>query len=78
MNTAIVSPSGVSMDIGFAIPDQLAAKVVAQLRHHGAAQRGWLGIGLRPKEESEKAGARAAAAQPSGVNPGADSGAVGG
>ncbi|MBC9179404.1 hypothetical protein [Pseudoroseomonas ludipueritiae] len=46
------------MDIGFAIPDQLAAKVVAQLRHHGAARRGWMGIELRPKEESGKAGAR--------------------
>ena len=38
VNTAIVSPSGGSVGIGFAIPSDLASKVVAELKDHGSMQ----------------------------------------
>ena len=63
VNTAIVSPSGGSVGIGFAIPAQLAAKVVGELRDHGAVHRGWLGVELGPNEDGEKAGAKVVAVQ---------------
>ncbi len=44
INTAIFSPDGGSIGIGFAIPSNLAADVVAQLRDHGETRRGWLGV----------------------------------
>jgi serine protease Do len=44
INTAIYSPSGGSIGIGFAIPSNLAQPVVAQLREFGHARRGWLGV----------------------------------
>ena len=48
VDTAIYSPSGGSVGIGFAIPSNLAAKVVAQLREHGTVERGWLGVQMQP------------------------------
>jgi serine protease DegS len=44
INTAIVSQSGGSHGIGFAVPIQLAGAVMAQLIEHGRVIRGWLGI----------------------------------
>jgi serine protease Do len=44
INTAIFSPSGGSIGIGFAIPSNLAKPVLAQLREYGHARRGWLGV----------------------------------
>ena len=44
INTAIYSPSGGSIGIGFSIPSNLAKTVVAQLRDFGRAKRGWLGV----------------------------------
>jgi serine protease Do len=44
INTAIYSPSGGSVGIGFAIPSNLAKRVVAELREHGKVERGWLGV----------------------------------
>jgi len=44
INTAIFSPSGGSIGIGFAIPSNLAAPVLSQLRRYGHARRGWLGV----------------------------------
>jgi serine protease Do len=44
INTAIYSPTGGSVGIGFAIPASLAKPVVDQLREHGEVQRGWLGV----------------------------------
>jgi serine protease Do len=44
INSAIFSPSGGSVGIGFAIPSNLARDVVAQLRQFGAARRGWIGV----------------------------------
>lgn len=44
MNTAILSPSGGSVGIGFAIPSNLIKRVVAQLEEHGHVTRGFLGV----------------------------------
>jgi serine protease Do len=48
INTAIYSPSGGSIGIGFSIPANLAKNVVAQLRDFGHARRGWLGVRIQP------------------------------
>jgi len=47
INTAIYSPNGGSVGIGFAIPANLAKAVVAQLREHGKVDRGWLGVQIQ-------------------------------
>jgi serine protease Do len=49
INTAIFSPmaSGGSVGIGFAIPSNMAKSVVAQLKDHGRARRGWLGVRIQ-------------------------------
>ena len=44
VNTAIISPTGGSIGIGFAVPSALAKPVVAQLREYGETRRGWLGV----------------------------------
>jgi serine protease Do len=44
INTAIYSPSGGSVGIGFAVPSSLAKNVVAQLKQQGHVTRGWLGV----------------------------------
>ena len=48
INTAIFSPSGGNVGIGFAIPASIAASVVDQLRSDGRIERGWLGVLLQP------------------------------
>jgi serine protease Do len=48
IDTAIYSPNGGSVGIGFAIPSDLASQVVAQLREHGKIERGWLGVQMQP------------------------------
>ena len=48
VNTAIFSPSGGSVGIGFAIPAEVAKDVVSALRTNGAVARGWLGIQIQP------------------------------
>jgi serine protease Do len=48
INTAIYSPNGGSVGIGFAIPANMAKPVIAQLRDHGSVSRGWLGVGIQP------------------------------
>jgi len=47
INTAIFSPSGGSVGIGFAIPSNLAKRVVAQLVEFGRTKRGWLGVQIQ-------------------------------
>jgi serine protease DegQ len=44
INTAILSPSGGSLGIGFAIPVRTATEVMAQLVSNGRVDRGWLGV----------------------------------
>ncbi|MEM0988548.1 MAG: DegQ family serine endoprotease [Pseudomonadota bacterium] len=48
VNTAIISPTGGSIGIGFSVPSNLAAKVVDQLREFGVTRRGWLGVRIQP------------------------------
>ena len=46
MNTAILSPSGGSVGIGFATPTSIVQPVVAQILRYGEIRRGWLGVRL--------------------------------
>lgn len=48
VNTAIFSPSGGSIGIGFAVPSNMVKKVVAQLEAHGKVERGFLGVSTQP------------------------------
>lgn len=47
VNTAIFSPNGGSVGIGFAIPAALAQDVIAQLKENGRVARGWLGVHIQ-------------------------------
>jgi serine protease Do len=47
VNTAIISPSGGSIGIGFAVPSDSAVAVVNQLRQYGETRRGWLGVRIQ-------------------------------
>jgi serine protease Do len=51
INNAIFSPSGGSVGIGFAIPAEIAAPIVEQLRSGREIQRGYLGVRLEPIDE---------------------------
>lgn len=51
VNTAIFSPTGGSVGIGFAIPSSIAQKVVAQLKQDGKVTRGWLGVTIQQVDE---------------------------
>jgi serine protease Do len=44
VNTAIISPTGGSIGIGFAVPSNSAVQVVDQLKQYGETRRGWLGV----------------------------------
>ncbi len=48
INTAIFSPSGGSVGIGFAIPTEVAKGVIQELKDKGMVARGWLGIQIQP------------------------------
>ena len=52
VNTAIFSPSGGSVGIGFDIPAETAKMVVAQLQEQGHVTRGWLGVEVQPVTSS--------------------------
>ena len=47
VNTAIYSPSGGSVGIGFAIPSTTVAPVIRQLQKNGQVKRGWLGVHIQ-------------------------------
>jgi serine protease Do len=47
VNTAIISPTGGSIGIGFAVPSDAATIVVDQLRQFGETRRGWLGVNVQ-------------------------------
>nr|WP_246329499.1 Do family serine endopeptidase [Chthonobacter rhizosphaerae] len=47
INTAIISPSGGSIGIGFAIPAETAVSIIDQLREFGETRRGWLGVNIQ-------------------------------
>ncbi|TNM62220.1 Do family serine endopeptidase [Aliirhizobium smilacinae] len=70
INTAIISPSGGSIGIGFAVPTEIAENVVRQLIEFGETRRGWLGVRIQPvtDEVSESLGLdRARGALVSGI-----------
>ena len=54
MTTAIVSPSGGSVGIGFAIPSEIIRPIVAELRAKGHIERGWLGVALRDADDNRQ------------------------
>jgi serine protease Do len=73
MNTAIYSPSGGSIGIGFSIPANLVKAVVAQLRDFGHPRRGWLGVRIQQvtPDIAESLGLKdASGAMVAGVNDG--------
>ncbi len=63
VNTAIFSPSGGSVGIGFSIPSEIASRVISQLRDFGRTKRGWLGVRIQSvtDEIAESLGLSAAA-----------------
>ena len=77
VNTAIFSPSGGSVGIGFAIPAGTVDNVVDSLEHGGVVNRGYLGVqiqpvsqdiadGARPEDRERRAGRRGHAGNPGG------------
>ncbi|EEB83385.1 Do family serine endopeptidase [Roseobacter sp. GAI101] len=48
VNTAILSPGGGSVGIGFSVPSDLVQTIVADLADDGTITRGWLGVQIRP------------------------------
>jgi serine protease Do len=51
ISTAIVSPSGGSVGIGFATPSELLTPIVNQLRGGGHIERGWLGVSVEDSKD---------------------------
>ena len=51
VNTAIFSPSGGSVGIGFAVPSDLAKGIIFQLKEYGKTRRGWLGVRIQSVTE---------------------------
>ena len=47
VNTAIFSPTGGSVGIGFAIPSEIAADVITALKEDGHVKRGWMGVNIQ-------------------------------
>jgi serine protease Do len=78
MNSAIFSPTGSSVGIGFAIPSELVSRIVAELREKGRIDRGWLGVSVQDVEAGPKGTAgvgiagvdRAGPAAKAGLKPG--------
>src|SRR6202045_1872637 len=84
VNTAIISPSGGSIGIGFAVPSNSAVAVIDQLRQYGETRRGWLGVriqqvtddiaeslGIKPAHGALVAGVDdKGPAKPAGIEPG--------
>jgi serine protease Do len=51
INTAIISPSGGSIGIGFSVPASIAVPVIEQLKEFGETRRGWLGVAIQDVDE---------------------------
>ncbi|MFZ1989516.1 MAG: DegQ family serine endoprotease [Alphaproteobacteria bacterium] len=47
INTAIISPTGGSIGLGFAIPANISANVISQIEKFGATRRGWIGVRIQ-------------------------------
>ncbi len=63
VNTAIISPTGGSVGIGFAIPSQIAEGIVTSLTEHGHLDRGWLGVAV---SDDALSGVQVTAVEPDG------------
>jgi serine protease Do len=84
INTAIISPSGGSIGIGFSVPSKTAIAVIDQLKQFGETRRGWLGVriqqvtdeiaeslGIKPPHGALVAGIdEKGPAKPAGIEPG--------
>src|SRR3954452_23000624 len=80
VNTAIFSPSGGSVGIGFAIPTEVARDVIDALRNKGSVARGWIGVQIQPvtREIADSLGARdAKGALVNDLQPNSPAGAAG-
>lgn len=66
VNTAIISPTGGSVGIGFAIPSEIVQTVVDQIEKHGHLDRGWLGVGVSDDEQATTDGVRVTTVEPGG------------
>lgn len=66
INTAIISPSGGNVGVGFAIPAHVAKKTVKQLLENGRTKRGWLGVKIQAftEEMAESIGQKNLANKP--------------
>lgn len=51
INTAIISPSGGSIGIGFSVPASIAVPVIDQLKQYGETRRGWLGVAIQDVDD---------------------------
>jgi serine protease Do len=56
VNTAILSPSGGNVGVGFALPSRVARPIVSELRETGDVTRGWLGVSVQPLTRDLAAG----------------------
>jgi serine protease Do len=84
VNTAIISPTGGSIGLGFAVPSKTALAVIDQLKNFGETRRGWLGVriqqvtdeiaeslGIKPARGALVAGVdEKGPAKPAGIEPG--------
>jgi len=63
INTAIISPSGGSIGIGFSVPSSMASPIIQQLREFHEVRRGWLGVRIQDVDDdmAESLGLKAAA-----------------
>jgi serine protease Do len=80
VNTAIISPSGGSIGIGFAVPSNSAVLVLDQLKQYGETRRGWLGVHVQ--NVTEEIAVSLGLAEPKGalvakVSPGSPAAAAG-
>lgn len=67
VNTAILSPSGGSVGIGFAIPSNMVKSVVAQLESSGHVTRGYIGVQAQPVNPALAAALKLGAGKPGGL-----------
>ncbi len=63
INTAIFSPSGGSIGLGFAIPSNTARRIVDQLERYGETRWGWIGVRLQTPSDDWAAGQHLANAE---------------
>jgi len=52
VNTAIFSPTGGSVGVGFAVPSAIVSRIIDDLREDGTVSRGWIGVGIQPVTEA--------------------------